>query len=82
MSAHLKVGVIVIRCFALIMLLYALPVLAYGLLRVSFGGATVASDGVTSSSAALSVWAVYAVAGLVLFFAAIPLARIAGRDLD
>jgi hypothetical protein len=81
MSPHEKTGVVVIRCLALVMLVYAVPIVLYGLFRIS-AGATTASDGVTSSADALTGWAVYAIGGILLFFLARPLARVATRDLE
>ncbi|MDB4906231.1 MAG: hypothetical protein JWO05_1015 [Gemmatimonadetes bacterium] len=78
MGHYTKLGVLVMRSMGLMILFYAVPIVLYGVARAAMVP-TAAPDG---SMWALLVWAVYALAGVLLLLLAQPLARIAARGLD
>ena len=78
MGHYVRLGVLLFRTMGLIALLYSAPMLLWGLLRA---GTTRAADGTTAGSY-LVAWVVYAIAGLLLFALARPLAHVTARGLD
>lgn len=81
MSDYSKLAAVIIRSFGLIILLYAAPMLTLGVVKVA-ARAVLASDGQTPIGSATLGWLLYALAGLLLFFLAKPLGRVAARGFD